>query len=73
MISGAIKDIVRVVTNESDDTSFQTQINYGVSQTTTDYFTFLEYDDELSKIWISNGVNYSKHYPEVGDFLTYYI
>ena len=66
---GTVKDIVRVVTNESDDTSFQTQINYGVSQITTDYFTFLEYDDELSKIWITNGETYISHYPEVGVFL----
>ena len=66
---GTIKEITRIVENENKDTSFQSQINYGVKESTTDYFTFLEYDDELSKIWVKNGVEYIKHYPEVGVFL----
>ena len=52
---GAVKDITRSVENDNEDTSFQSQINYGVNESNTPYFTFLEYDDELSKIWIKNG------------------
>tara|TARA_R110000823_G_scaffold194037_1_gene325442 strand:- start:887 stop:1666 length:780 start_codon:yes stop_codon:yes gene_type:complete len=66
---GELKGITRVVHNETKDYSFQSQINYGVEQSTTEYFTFVEYDDELSPIWIKNGVEYSKSYPEVGVFL----
>ena len=65
---GETKDYVRLVENDGD-TSFQGQINYGVEKTTTPYFTFLEYDDELSTIWLESGEDYIKHYPEVGVYL----
>jgi GT2 family glycosyltransferase len=58
-----------VVENETGDYGFQSQINYGVEQSTGDYFTFVEYDDEVSPIWIKNGINYINAYPEVGVFL----
>jgi glycosyltransferase involved in cell wall biosynthesis len=66
---GNIKDVTKVVENETGNYDFQSQINYGVEQSTGDYFTFVEYDDQLSPIWIKNGVEYSKAYPEVGIFL----
>ena len=66
---GDIKKITRVIENNTGDTSFQTQINFGVTKCNTKYFTFLEYDDELSQIWIKNGVKYIQAYPEVGVFL----
>ena len=65
---GKTKDYVRLVEN-TGDTSFQGQINKGVEETTTEYFTFLEYDDELSTIWLESGEEYITHYPEVGVFL----
>jgi glycosyltransferase involved in cell wall biosynthesis len=64
-----IKDIVRIVENESGDYGFQSQMNYGVKESKSEYITFVEYDDEISPIWIKNGKEYSKHYPEVGVFL----
>lgn len=66
---GDLKSIVRIVENETSDYTFQSQLNYGVSQCTTKYFTFLEYDDEISPIWIKNGEEYINSYPEVGVFL----
>ena len=42
----SVKDFMRLVENEGD-TSFQGQINYGVENSTTDYFAFLDYDDEI--------------------------
>jgi glycosyltransferase involved in cell wall biosynthesis len=54
---GDLKSIVRIVEN------------YGVSQCNSKYFTFLEYDDEISPIWIKNGEEYISSYPEVGVFL----
>jgi glycosyltransferase involved in cell wall biosynthesis len=65
---GEVKDITRVVENDGS-TSFQGQMNYGINETKTPYFTFLEYDDELSAIWLESGEEYIKHYPEVGVFL----
>jgi len=66
---GDLKDITRVVKNDSGEYDFQSQINYGVNESKGEYFTFLEYDDELSHIWIKNGVEYINAYPEVGVFL----
>lgn len=65
---GDIKDITKVVYNDGD-TSFQSQVNYGVSQIDTEYFTFLEFDDELSSIWVDVAKKYAQHYSEVGVFL----
>jgi glycosyltransferase involved in cell wall biosynthesis len=66
---GDIKGITKVFENETGKYDFQSQINYGVEKSEGDYFTFVEYDDELSPIWIKNGVEYSTSYPEVGIFL----
>jgi GT2 family glycosyltransferase len=66
---GDLKEITRVVENTTKDFGFQSQINYGVSECKTEYFTFLEYDDQLSQIWIKKGVEYIDAYPEVGIFL----
>ena len=66
---GDIKEIVRIIENPTNDFGFPAQINYGVSQSKTEYFTFLEYDDELSQIWIKSGVEYINAFPKVGVFL----
>ena len=66
---GELKDVTKVIENETGNYDFQSQINYGVEQSTGDYITFVEYDDEVSPIWIKNGVEYIKAYPEVGVFL----
>jgi len=66
---GDLKEITKVIENETGNYDFQSQINYGVEKSSNDYFTFVEYDDELSPIWIKNGLEYSESYPEVGVFL----
>lgn len=66
---GSLKEITKVVENKTDKFDFASQINYGVSKCKTKYFTFLEFDDELSQIWIKNSVKYIDAYPEVGVFL----
>jgi len=59
---------VRIVENkESKD--FCTQINVGVKEVKTPYFSYLEVDDEMSKIWIKNGEKYIKSYGDVSVFL----
>lgn len=66
---GDLKEITKVIENETGEYDFQSQINFGVKKSSGDYFTFVEYDDELSPIWIKNGIQYSESYPEVGVFL----
>ena len=65
---GTIKDKVRILENKGDD-DFASQINLGVENTKTEWFTFVELDDELSKIYLTNGVKYITAYPEVSTFL----
>jgi len=48
---------------------FASQVNYGVSQTETKWFSVLEFDDEYSNIWFKNVEEYINSYPEVGLFL----
>jgi glycosyltransferase involved in cell wall biosynthesis len=66
---GDLKEITKIIINETEDFGFQSQINYGVKSSSSDYISFLEYDDELSPIWIKNAKEYIHHYPEVGVFL----
>lgn len=66
---GDLKEITKVIENETGEYDFQSQINFGVEKSSGDYFTFVEYDDELSPIWIKNGIQYSESHPEVGVFL----
>lgn len=57
---GNIADIIKIIENtgKSDVCS---QINLGVSQVETEWFSFLEMDDEYSKIWFKNVIEYRKH------------
>jgi hypothetical protein len=48
---------------------FQNQMNYAVSQTTTKYFSLLEFDDEYSVKWFKNVKLYTETYPEIDMFL----
>lgn len=48
---------------------FQNQINFAVSQITTAYFSFLEFDDEYSVKWFNNVKKYTETYPEIDMFL----
>lgn len=63
-----IKDILVIVENDGE-TDFCSQINYGVSKITTDWFSILELDDEYSSIWFDNFNKYSEVYPNVDVFL----
>lgn len=50
-------------------TDFCTQINVGVEEVTTEFFSILEFDDEYSSIYFLNALEYINAYPEVGMFL----
>ena len=58
-----------VFTENSGDTDFASQMNLAAESCKTDYFSLLELDDELSRIWIKNVKEYMKHYEDVNVFL----
>ncbi len=58
----------KVVKNEGE-TDFASQIDFGVKNITTKWFSILEFDDEYSRIWFKNVVKYQEAYPEVNIFL----
>jgi len=51
-------------------TDYQSQVNFAVESVTTDYFTVLEFDDELGSTYFRNTEKYIKAYPEIDIFLT---
>jgi len=58
----------KVLYNEGD-TDYCGQINFGVEECETEFFSILEYDDEYSNIWFKNFQEYVNHYPDVDIFL----
>lgn len=51
------------------NTDFASQINLGVDSITTEWFSILEVDDEYSKIWLKNVIEYREAYKDVETFL----
>jgi hypothetical protein len=60
---------ISFIKNEGN-TDYQSQVNVAVESVDTDYFTVLEFDDELSSVYIKNNEKYLKSYPEVDIFLS---
>lgn len=52
-----------------DEPSFTEQINYGIKNSSSDWVSFFEFDDEYSNIWFDNVEKYIKVYSEVKAFL----
>lgn len=68
MDMGEIKDIVTILENDGE-TDYCSQVNLGVSAANSEWVSVLEYDDEYSKIWFKNVVEYRDAYPNVNLFL----
>jgi len=49
--------------------NFCSQVNYGVENCNTEWFSILEFDDEYSFIWFKNVREYIKYHPECDGFL----
>lgn len=59
-----------VVIAENDGaTDFATQINFGVTKVTSEWFSILEFDDEYSKIWFKNVVAYRRAHENMELFM----
>ena len=66
---GSLSKITKITTNDTGNTDFCSQVNFGVSKVKTQYFSVLELDDEYSNIWIDNFVKYKTYYDDVSLFL----
>ena len=51
------------------DTNFCNQVNLGIENCTTEWFTILEVDDEFKPVWLKSMNEYVKIYPDVSVFL----
>tara|TARA_R110000803_G_scaffold48837_2_gene101477 strand:- start:36092 stop:36868 length:777 start_codon:yes stop_codon:yes gene_type:complete len=51
------------------ETDFCSQINYGAKNTTSEYVSITEVDDEITPTYIQNAVQHIKAYPNVSTFL----
>jgi len=49
--------------------NFASQINFGVQNSSSEWVSIFEFDDEYSKIWFDNVKKYSEAYPKVDVFL----
>lgn len=64
-----IGGIIEYLPNTTGEYDFCSQMNFAVDHVKTEYFSFLEFDDEYSRIWFKNVKQYIEAYPEVGLFL----
>jgi hypothetical protein len=60
---------VRVVYNSTKNTDFVNQINMGIDECDTEWFSILEIDDEYKNIWLSSMNEYMTAYKDVDVFL----
>ena len=59
---------IKIITN-SGDTGFCSQVNKGIEDCDTEWFTILEIDDEFKPIWLKSINEYVKIYPDISVFL----
>jgi hypothetical protein len=62
-------NITLTILENTGKTDFASQVNLGVENVKTEFFSVLEVDDEYSKIWFENVEKYIESYPEVDIFL----
>ena len=60
---------VKKIQNDSENTDFQSQVNLGISNATSEWVSILEFDDEYSNIWFKNSLKYMDIYKDVDAFL----
>jgi hypothetical protein len=59
---------VKIIKNKGD-TSFISQINLGIDNVETEWFSIFEIDDEYKKIWMTSMTDYMDEYKDVDVFL----
>jgi hypothetical protein len=59
----------KIIENDTDNHDFCSQINLGVEQVKTEFFSILEVDDQYATIWFDNFTKYNGWYEDVDMFL----
>jgi hypothetical protein len=59
---------INIVTNKGE-TDFCSQVNLGIDECDTEWFTILEVDDEFKPVWLKSMNEYSKVFTDVSVFL----
>jgi hypothetical protein len=59
---------INIVTNKGE-TDFCSQVNLGIDECDTEWFTILEVDDEFKPVWLKSMSEYSKVFTDVSVFL----
>ena len=58
-----------VLVENTGKTDYQNQINLGVENVDTEWFSILEVDDDYNEIWYKSMVEYMEHFTDVDVFL----
>jgi hypothetical protein len=53
----------------SEEPNYSSQVNYGVENSTSEWVSLFEFDDEYSSIWFKNVKKYITSFPDVDAFL----
>ncbi len=61
---------IKTIKNLSENPTISNQLNFGVDNIETDYFSYLEFDDEYSKIYFKNALTYLESIDELSILLT---
>lgn len=64
-----IDDVQLVIVLNNGETDFASQVNLGVTKASSEWISFLEFDDEYSNIWFKNVVEYIEAHDNVGIFM----
>jgi glycosyltransferase involved in cell wall biosynthesis len=62
-------DLKITIAENDGQTDFCSQMNFGVENCKTEWFSILEYDDEYANIWFKNVVEYRKAHQNVDIFM----
>ena len=68
--SSGVTDNNFVLIKNDGATDYQSQVNLGVENVTTDYFSVLEFDDEYGNTYFKRATEYIISYPEIDILLT---
>lgn len=62
-------DLPHRILNWTGESSFASQVNFGIENSSSEWITVFEFDDEYSAIWFDNVKKYSQFYPNVHAFM----
>lgn len=60
---------IKTIYNTTHQTDFVSQLNLGITNCDTKWFSILEIDDEYKEVWLSSMNEYIQAYPDVSVFL----